>query len=47
MGIITASVCGEVMYLSCLCVYLSVFCVPVRAVTFEAEGTETFFLAQW
>ena len=30
----------------CLCVCLSV-CVSVQAVTFEADGIETFFPAQW
>ena len=43
---ITARICGEVMFLSCLSVCLSV-CVSIRAVTFEADGIETFFLAQW
>ena len=40
----TARICGEVMF--SLSVFLSVF-VSVRAVTFEADGIEAFFLAQW
>ena len=57
MGIITAHVCVKAMFLSCLCVCLSVclcvyvsvclcVCVSIRAVTFETEGIETLFLAQ-
>ena len=42
MGIITARVCGEVMFFVCVSV-----CVSIRAVTFEADGIETFFLGQW
>ena len=49
--IIPARLCGEAMFCRvcvsvCLCVCLCV-CVSVRAVTFEADGIETFFLAQW
>ena len=44
--IFTACICREVMFLSCLCFCLSVH-VSVRAVTFETDGIEIFFLSQW
>ena len=45
MGIITARVCREVMFLfASLCVSV---CVSVGAVTLEADGIEAFFLEQW
>ena len=52
MGVITAQVCREVMFLSCLSVCLSVslclcVCVSVQTVTFEADGIEAILLAQW
>ena len=34
------------VFVASVCLCLSV-CVSVRAVTFEADGIETFFLAQW
>ena len=39
---LSLSVCLSV----CLSEYLRV-CVSVRLVTFEADGIDTFFLAQW
>ena len=45
---ITTHVCGKVMFSSCLCFCLSVCVrVPVRAVIFEADWIESFFLVQW
>ena len=36
------------MFLSCLCVSVCLcVCAFVWAVTFEADGIETLFLAQW